>query len=143
MSGLGHRGALLQRSLGPGAERGPLTFKRVKRRQFDGRRKAGPKGTAARKRLELHLGVRVGGGVTGVGGVTPTGVKEECSVWRRKGGEKPLVNLSEASEEQCEDRRRKDRTRLFTPGGRTLTGFNDILPRTTTPSDPPQYILVL
>lgn len=30
--------------------------------QFDGRRKAGPKGTAARKRLQLHWGCFGGGG---------------------------------------------------------------------------------
>lgn len=41
--------------------------------QCDGRRKAGPKGTAARKRLQLHSGCLEGG-------MTPTGVKEEGSV---------------------------------------------------------------
>lgn len=89
--------------------------------QFDGRRKAGPKGTAARKRLELHWGCS-----GGWGGITPTVVKEEGSVWRRKEEKKPS-KPDKASEKQCEDCRRKRRKRRerrsVHQGERTLMDF--------------------
>ena len=121
MSCLGHWGALLRRADSSGAEQGPFLAldpvwaswaqDRQAGRQaalhFDGRRKAGPKGTAARKRLELHWGCSGG---WGWGGMTPTGVKEEGSVWRRK-EEKKASKPDKASEKQCEDCRRKRRKR--------------------------------
>ena len=57
-----------------------------------------------------YTGGAQGGVGAGVRGMTPTGVKEECSVWRRKEEKKPS-KPDKASEEQCEDCRRKRRKR--------------------------------
>lgn len=61
--------------------------------------------------------------------MTPTGVKEEGSVWRRKEEKKPS-KPDKASENPCGDcRRGKDRETLFNRGTHT-DGFYDTLHRT-------------
>lgn len=93
--------------------------------QCDGRRKAGPKGTAARKQLQLHSGC-----LEGEWHPLEGRRRAVCGdVRRRKKASKP----DKASEKQCEDRRRKKRKRredaLFTRGTH-IDGFYDILYRT-------------
>lgn len=131
---------MLLQSDSSGAEQGPshwTQFEQVERRagrqtsrqaalQFDGRRKAGPKSTAARKQLELHWGCW--------GGMTPTGVKEEGSVCGDVRRRKNLVNLTKRLRNRARTvggRRQGDaKDALFTRGTHT-DGFNDILHRTT------------
>lgn len=130
---LGHRGALLRRPVDYGAVRcgavgrvlEPLRRTRGgatvcvcvrasararPRCSVDGRSE--PKGTAARKRLQLHSGCLEGG-------MTPTGAKEEeGSVWRRKEKgyeegeeeeeEKTGSKPDKASEKVCADSRWRD-----------------------------------
>lgn len=115
MSLLGHWGALLLRSDGSGAEQGPSHRTQIEQVERRAGRQAGSaavwwaeEGTAQR-----HCGqeaARITLGVLVWGGMTPTGVKEEGSVWRRKEEKKPS-KPDKASEKQCEDCRRKRRRR--------------------------------
>lgn len=66
--------------------------------QFDGRRKAERPGNGSNYNWGFARG-----------GMTPTGAKEEGSVWRRKEQKKPR-KPDKASEEQYEGRLRKRRT---------------------------------
>lgn len=131
---IGHWGALLPRSERSAARRGPALWSESSLAGRRAGRQAGNSAAVRRKRLELHR-VCLGGGMT------PTGVKEEGSVRRRKEEKKTPANLTKLPRNSAKDgrpargRRRQTRSLMDSMSLR-LGQLSPV--DTSTPALPPQ-----